>query len=327
MITTWDELLKAYEEFLESHPKRQEFDQLSTLEEKLDLDPDLFMDIYFLDPDLFMDIYFLDRRSTPDVLSITTFDWEKVKPAVDKVETLHAKVVGAGKNKVLRIGWNLEDVMRTGTSAQKRILVTDNVYEAMFDFGPALKGMMLISTVENIEARKVHSKIMDTMDAAELEEWEDQRGAFLLGYKFAMKRKRPSGKEEAAFAAYRSPRDRNRDQENPADPPPTKYYAKIRGSHRVPEWGDDFNDVYSDEIAGSPECKDGELCVFDIVVPWQQFSDVPSLCSGDGTAKWYKGMIEKVRDDLNQGRKRKRADWGSLRVYSRIAGNEFYQLV
>lgn len=49
MITAWNKLLEAYNEYLNSHPKRQEFDQLSTLEEKLDLDPDLFMDIYFLD--------------------------------------------------------------------------------------------------------------------------------------------------------------------------------------------------------------------------------------------------------------------------------------
>lgn len=118
--------------------------------------------------------------------------------------------------------------------------LTDSVYEAMFDFGPAPIGMMLISTEGNMVARKVHSKNMDTMDAAEPAEWGDQRSAFLQGFMFAMKRERLSDKEEAVFAAYRSPSGRDRDRENPADPTPTKYYAKIRGSHRVPEWEDDL---------------------------------------------------------------------------------------
>lgn len=106
--------------------------------------------------------------------------------------------------------------------------------------------------------------------------------------------------------------------------------------------------MYNDEIAGSLEFKDGELCEFDLVIPWKQFDGVPSLFSRDGTAKGYKvspwplhewevpvpkgssdifeGMLEKVRDDLNPGRKRKRADWGCLREYSPMGGNEFFML-
>ncbi|KUI54637.1 hypothetical protein VP1G_10693 [Cytospora mali] len=61
-----------------SHPHpRQEFDQLVTLE-KLELDPDLFMDTYFL-----------NRKTTPATLSFTKFDREKVKTAADEVDTLH----------------------------------------------------------------------------------------------------------------------------------------------------------------------------------------------------------------------------------------------
>lgn len=94
MIAWWDEQCDAYKEVLAGHPKRQEFDQLTTLEEKLNLDADLFMGTYFL-----------DRRTTPNVLSFSNFDFDQVEPAVDKVGTIKARVVGTGKKRTLRIGW------------------------------------------------------------------------------------------------------------------------------------------------------------------------------------------------------------------------------
>lgn len=103
MAAFWDKQCEVYKNFLESHPRRQEFDDLVTLEDKLGFDPDLFMDTYFL-----------DRRTTPDILTFKNFDWDQVRPAVARVETLHAKAVGIGRNKVLRIGWDSYDVMALG---------------------------------------------------------------------------------------------------------------------------------------------------------------------------------------------------------------------
>lgn len=390
MIAFWDKQFEAYNKCLESHPKRQEFDQLTTLEEKLALDPDLFMDTYFL-----------DRNTTPEALSFAKFDWEKVKPAADKVETLYARVVGPGKKKVLRIGWKLHEVMHpihqdladnavrreigklsasvarmqphhdymerrknktpeegpsivgsyhmeiTGTGWKDELYRPDNmwmdireswmtegVYEAMFDFGPALKGMMLISTDKG--ALTVHSRIMDTMDFAEPEEEEDSRVAFLQGFLYAMKRLKKSDEHEAAFAAHKSPSYRTR--ATPPDPPPTRYTALLRGSHRVPEWAGDMSDTYTSETNGVLDFKDGELCEFSLACLCESFSDVPALSPLEGKVRGFKvserpqhemvvpqperptdvieRMLDMTRDDLDPSRKRKRADWGSLREYT-----------
>lgn len=94
MIAFWDKQCLAYDKFLETHPKRQAFDQATTLEEKLAVDAELFIDLHFL-----------DRKTTPEPLTFSKFDWEQVKAAVGRVETLHARTVGSGKKKVLRIGW------------------------------------------------------------------------------------------------------------------------------------------------------------------------------------------------------------------------------
>ncbi|ROV93298.1 hypothetical protein VSDG_06845 [Cytospora chrysosperma] len=359
MTAFWDNQFDAYNKCLESHPKRQEFDQLTTLEEKLALGPDLLMDTYFL-----------DRNTTPEALSFTSFDWEKVKPAADKVETLYARVVGTGKKKVLRIGWKLHEVMHpihqdladnavrreigklsarvarmqphhdymerrknktsedgpsivgsyhmeiTGTGWKDELYRPDNmwmdireswmtegVYEAMFDFGPALKGMMLISTDKGRAN----------------EEEDDSRVAFLQGFLYAIKRLKKSDEHEAAFAAH-------------------KYTALLRGSHRVPEWAGDMSDTYTSETNGVLTFKDGELCGFSLSRLCERFSDVPALSPLEGKVRGLKvserpqhemvvpqperpvdvieRMLDMTRDDLDPSRKRKRADWGSLREYT-----------
>lgn len=86
--------MEAYNNFLKTHPKRQAFDEATSLEDKLAVDADLFMDVYFL-----------DRRTTPQPLSLSKFDMDKVTVAVARVPTLHARAMGSGKRKVLRIGW------------------------------------------------------------------------------------------------------------------------------------------------------------------------------------------------------------------------------
>lgn len=385
MTAFWDENCEAYSKKLESHPKREEFDALATLEEKLELDPDLFMDIYFL-----------DRKTTPDPLSLTKFDFEKVGRAVAKVATLNARVVGSGKQKTLRIGWNLQDVIRsssasagglTGPAVQRQMAkiknrvarlkphhdfmekrragsepslvgsyhveitgsgwkdefykpgrlwldiqrpcTTQDVYDATFDFGPALKGKMLISA--NRDALVVHSRIMDTVDLADPEEFEDKREAFLQGFLYAMKRSRGTDEDEAKLAKHKTfslgtPKP---------DVLPTRYDVSCRGTHRVPEWEDHFQNTYANESRGCLTFKDGELCEFELTCPWTQFKGVPSL---EGTITGYKvadwprhqsavpreearedwaeSALDGIRDDLAPGRKRKREDWGSLREYS-----------
>lgn len=94
MIELWETQCKAYSKVLDAHPKREAFDHATTMEEKLAVDADLFLDIYFL-----------DRKTTPDPISLSAFDWDTVKTAVDNVDTLNARVIGSGKKKVLRIGW------------------------------------------------------------------------------------------------------------------------------------------------------------------------------------------------------------------------------
>lgn len=387
MVAFWDKQCEVYNKCLKSHPKRQEFDQLTALEEKLALDPDLFMDIYFL-----------DRKTTPDALSFTKFDLEKVKSAADKVEMLYARLVGTGKNQVLRIGWNLHDVMHpsqilsdnavrrdmgkmsakvarmephhdymerlknmwpeitpsivgsyhmeiTGPGWKDELYrpdnmwidimqsrITDDVFEAMFDFGPALKGMMLIST--DAGAIAVHSRIMDTMDFAEPEEEEYPRSAFLQGLMYAMKRRRGSDAHEAAFAAHKSPYWSLGD--NRPRPPPTKYTAIIRGSHRVSEWAGDKLDTNTVQLHGVLTFKDSNVCEFDLACLCDRFQGVPMLSSLDGRIKGYKvphynkhrwevpqlepsndavqRMLEVTRDKFDLT-KRKRADWGSEGVH------------
>lgn len=217
--------------------------------------------------------------------------------------------------------------------------MTENVYEAMFDFGPALKGMMLISTDKG--TLTVHSRIMDTMDFAEPEEEEDSRFAFLQGFLYAMKRLKKSDEHEAAFAAHRSPSYRTR--ENRPNPLPTRYTVLLRGSHRVPEWADDFIDTNTDEKNGILDFKDSEVCEFDMSCMCDRFKGVPTLSSQDGRIKGFKvsdwpqhewvvpqpdkpaeRMLEMTRDNLNPSRKRKRADWGSLRDYR--MDMDFYML-
>lgn len=102
MVAFWDKQCRIYDDVLKSHPKRSEFDRLDTLEDKIALDPDLFMDMYFL-----------DRKTTPAALPFSKFDWNKIQPAVSKVSTLRAKIVGSGKNKVLRIGWYVDHTLKT----------------------------------------------------------------------------------------------------------------------------------------------------------------------------------------------------------------------
>jgi hypothetical protein len=207
--------------------------------------------------------------------------------------------------------------------------MTENVYEAMFDFGPALKGMMLMSTDKG--ALTVHTRIMDTMDLAEPEEEEDSRVAFLQGFLYAMKRLKKSDEHEAAFAAHKSPSHRT--LANPPDPPPTTYTALLRGSHRVPEWEGDMLDTYTSETNGVLDFKDSELCEFSLSCLCESFRDVPALSPLDikiseqpqhemvvpqpeRPAGVIERMLDMTRDDLDPSRKRKRADWGSLREYT-----------
>lgn len=231
---------------------------------------------------------------------------------------------------------------------------THGVYECFFDFGPALKGMMLISA--NTDALEVHSKIMDTMDIYGPEPQFDAdmstRDAWLDGYLCAMKRLPQSPENEARFAAHRGP---NFTRQETA-PSPTKFYVMMRGSHRVPEWEADMQNKYTGEAGGMLIFKDGELCEFELKnISWdRQFKGVPRLPDRGSEGKamgyrvadwpkhaagepeqesgrdWGRNVLDDLRDELNGGygsdadsgcggllkkRKRARSDWGSMREY------------
>lgn len=58
MMRFWDRQCEAYNKILDAHPMQREFDLFTALDDKLNLDEDLFIGIYFL-----------DRRTTPYPLS------------------------------------------------------------------------------------------------------------------------------------------------------------------------------------------------------------------------------------------------------------------
>ncbi|KAH9891375.1 hypothetical protein F4778DRAFT_795507 [Xylariomycetidae sp. FL2044] len=351
----WNEQCESYKKRLLAHPNRAAFDQLPSLKDKLELDPELFMDVYFL-----------DRNTTPQTLAFADIDFEPIQAAAQRVQYLHAKVVGRGKNKTIRIGWNPYDVLygadvNTGgnsrmTAAAKREAdkmrnqlrrlephraflereesrdktyehdpspagsyhmeftgtgwkddlykpnnmwidirpshITEGIYEAMFDFGPVLKGMMILSADK--EMLLVHSRIMDTVGYVHEDvnpyhdEEEPQRGtreAFLDGFMYAMKRKPSIAEHEEAFARHNRPR-LYRSRRGTEEEIPKKYAMIVRGSHRVPEWAGDMLDTNSEESRGYITfADDGLFRSFKLQLGWHSFKGLPAF---DGTACGYK---------------------------------------
>lgn len=106
----------------------------------------------------------------------------------------------------------------------------------------------------------------------------------------------------------------------------------------MPEWAGDTSDTYTSETNGVLTFKDGELCEFSLSRLCERFSDVPALSPLEGKVRGLKvserpqhemvvpqperpvdvteRMLDMTRDDLDPSRKRKRADWGSLREYT-----------
>lgn len=98
--------------------------------------------------------------------------------------------------------------------------LTDGVYEASFDFGPALKGMMLIP--HDTDALEVYSKLMDTIDKhgpdpeyrADMTTGE----AWLQDFMCAMKRLSQAPKNEARYNPHKLSQERRRARETTRTP-------------------------------------------------------------------------------------------------------------
>lgn len=276
----------------------------------------------------------------------------------------HKSIIGSYHMEIEGTGWN-DSVYKPGRMWLDihQSQLTEGVYEGSFDFGPALKGMMLISA--DRDALEVHSKIMDTMDMYGPKPTDNDltaREAWLDGYLCAMKRVPQTPEHEARFAAHKQPNWMARGRRREGTP--TRYFILLRGSHRVPEWEEDRMNKYSDESGGMLVFNDGELCAFDLKgIMWPDFKGVPRLpAHREGSARgykiadwpkhavgepeqerggtWMERGLDNVRDmlrrdeervwdsdggsdcgggalkDLLPSRKRKRADWGSMREYA-----------
>lgn len=144
------------------------------------------------------------------------------------------------------------------------------VYEATFDFSPALEGVMIISA--DPKAAGAHSKLLDLADRYRPEKsCSSKDDAFVQGYLNGLKRGRTL--DDDSNDNHLLPKRRRLE---PKKPPRTGTRLRVlcRGRFRVPdELGVLGNWCTDDEISGWLEFRNESLCEFDLtwtrrIDPW-----------------------------------------------------------
>ncbi|KAI5868194.1 hypothetical protein GGS23DRAFT_16969 [Durotheca rogersii] len=95
----WEAQCAAYKESCFSGRRQADFDNLATLEEKLNFDVDMFMETYYS-----------DRATIPHPMPFRGVNFDLVMEAVSRVPGLYAQKVGTDFQRMLWIGWNKQEV-------------------------------------------------------------------------------------------------------------------------------------------------------------------------------------------------------------------------
>ncbi|KAI1099378.1 hypothetical protein F4804DRAFT_85437 [Jackrogersella minutella] len=99
MKANWEAQCEAYMESCFSGRRQEDFDNLATLEEKLNFDIDLFIATYYS-----------DRETLPTPISFRGINFDLVMDEFAKVPDLYAQKVGTDFQKMLWVGWDKKEV-------------------------------------------------------------------------------------------------------------------------------------------------------------------------------------------------------------------------
>ncbi|KAK6957972.1 hypothetical protein Daesc_000764 [Daldinia eschscholtzii] len=99
MKADWEAQSTAYKESCFSGRRQADFDNLATLEEKLNFDIDMFLETYYSRPDIL-----------PHPMPFRGINFDFVMAAVAQVEGLYCQKVGNDFQKMLWIGWDKKEV-------------------------------------------------------------------------------------------------------------------------------------------------------------------------------------------------------------------------
>ncbi|KAI0111704.1 hypothetical protein F4814DRAFT_423336 [Daldinia grandis] len=102
MKADWEAQSSAYKESCFSGRRQADFDNLATLEEKLNFDLDMFLEIYYSDPDIL-----------PDPMPFRGINFDVVMAAIEQIKRLYCQKVGNDFQKMLWVGWDKKDVKQT----------------------------------------------------------------------------------------------------------------------------------------------------------------------------------------------------------------------
>lgn len=95
MKAEWEDQCRAYEESVRTGHRKEEFNALATLEEKVNYDPDMFMEVYFG-----------NRNTMRRPIALKGVRFKVVQEAASRVPGLIARMIGDGIQKILCLGWN-----------------------------------------------------------------------------------------------------------------------------------------------------------------------------------------------------------------------------
>ncbi|KAI2621166.1 hypothetical protein GGR54DRAFT_600450 [Hypoxylon sp. NC1633] len=99
MKADWEAQCAAYKESCFSGRRQADFDNLATLEEKLNFDVDMFLETYYS-----------DRRTLPGPTPFRGINFEFIMDAMAKIPGLCAQKVGTDFQKMLWVGWDKKEV-------------------------------------------------------------------------------------------------------------------------------------------------------------------------------------------------------------------------
>ncbi|KAI8957255.1 hypothetical protein F5Y11DRAFT_98730 [Daldinia sp. FL1419] len=99
MKTDWETQSSAYKESCFSGRRQADFDNLATLEEKLNFDVDMFLETYYSSPDIL-----------PNPTPFRGINLDVVMTAVGKINGLYCQKVGNDFQKLLWVGWDKKQV-------------------------------------------------------------------------------------------------------------------------------------------------------------------------------------------------------------------------
>ncbi|KAI1650422.1 uncharacterized protein F4817DRAFT_261099 [Daldinia loculata] len=99
MKADWEAQSSAYKESCFSGRRQADFDNLATLEEKLNFDIDMFLETYYSDPDIL-----------PDPMPFRGINFDVVMTAIEQIKGLYCQKVGNDFQKMLWVGWDKKDV-------------------------------------------------------------------------------------------------------------------------------------------------------------------------------------------------------------------------